>query len=665
MIFQPRFNWNLFIPIMLGAAAASVLSLNVIRLSSEAQESGQAKFPGIFISDTKGLWQLPSDKIGDGTQYGFVICHGGYLGSPLIPNDKSIVDQYLSLCNDHIKRGVGNIPIIDVPANYSAKAGYPAYKAEINGRTYFLCRGFLNSTNWCSYSGEQQALKIVSKLKKNESIDEEVEAMREGHQNGRKMLGESSIQEKPRRKELVMKQDKGIEEESDTKNAINFEAINDEISYRKQEPRFEARRIERNEVQEQPRVENDYREAPQRSDAVEIAQELAKLLGSEKNNSKTVEITKKELNALNDGSINLDELINSRQITSLASARNSESLMALKKIPLNGGSEDGGSVKVISPQIKTIDSVSAIGGGSANVKTLAVTESEYKALQSGALKLEDIIQRQQQAPLPSSAQSNGQTLAVTQSEFEAIQSGRIKIEDLLNRQTAPQASPAGGPQTLAITQSEFQAIQAGTLRLEDVMNRQNLPTVSNPSMAPDKRTVAITESEMAAIQSGSATLEQILQSRPEIPVAQNPTPPIMETNPNFAQPQLMQGQPQPPLAALPNPTDELYRANPQMEAFNGGNPAQQFMTQLTPGQTFVNGAPPINAPTRNGPQPLNLTYVDDTSTPYEQSPYPLQWSGYYLNNYYNMSPPLSYATTAIYGTHSNTIYWPGMAVPMR
>ena len=125
---------------------------------------------GIFIADEENRWHIPGTDKASEEKLGYVICEGGYLGSPLIPNEEKIVDEFLQNCASPLKKGPSKLPIIDVEANHTKSAGYKAYSIPLRGRTYHLCHGFLNSSNWCSFSAEKQAMDFVSKIRRGDNI---------------------------------------------------------------------------------------------------------------------------------------------------------------------------------------------------------------------------------------------------------------------------------------------------------------------------------------------------------------------------------------------------------------------------------------------------------------------------------------------------------------
>jgi hypothetical protein len=117
---------------------ALLLGISSLRLSSEVLVQ-----PAVVVIDTSNNWR-----------------HA--IGSPLITNQKTVVDTFIGNCE--LTPPPGALPIVDVPENHSANyAGYPAYVANFasSGRSYFVCDGFLNSTSWCSFNAHREALKLL------------------------------------------------------------------------------------------------------------------------------------------------------------------------------------------------------------------------------------------------------------------------------------------------------------------------------------------------------------------------------------------------------------------------------------------------------------------------------------------------------------------------
>ena len=147
-------------------------------------------YPGIFVMDTKSKWKIEVRDDSPDEKFGYVVCNGGYLGSPLIANEKKIVDRYLAKCaSGHREAAYTKLPIIDLPSNYDeTKVQNLAYKAEINGRNYYLCKGYLNSTNWCSAEGESKAQDLLNRLEGGQDISPDIQEMTASHQKGRDLV---------------------------------------------------------------------------------------------------------------------------------------------------------------------------------------------------------------------------------------------------------------------------------------------------------------------------------------------------------------------------------------------------------------------------------------------------------------------------------------------
>jgi hypothetical protein len=124
---------------------ASVLIICNLLLQAPSQQArsvaNQSAFPGIFISDTQKKWNTVQQKNDSKHQFGYVICNGGYLGSPLIPNRKAVVDKFLSHCATGKRIGPGLLPVIesgDSHSEQSLQKGYSAYKFALNGQDFYV-----------------------------------------------------------------------------------------------------------------------------------------------------------------------------------------------------------------------------------------------------------------------------------------------------------------------------------------------------------------------------------------------------------------------------------------------------------------------------------------------------------------------------------------------
>ncbi len=147
-------------------------------------------YPGIFVMDTKNKWKIEVREDSPDEKFGYVVCNGGYLGSPLIANEKKIVDRYLAKCaSGRRQEPYTKLPIIDLSSNYDeTKVQNLAYKAEINGRNYYLCKGYLNSTNWCSAEAENKAQDLLNRLESGQDISPDIQEMTASHQRGRDLV---------------------------------------------------------------------------------------------------------------------------------------------------------------------------------------------------------------------------------------------------------------------------------------------------------------------------------------------------------------------------------------------------------------------------------------------------------------------------------------------
>ena len=786
-------------PFYSGFLGTTLSLLTLIGFNSFTLQTAKAdiRHSGVFIADTENRWGLISSQDENNeTEFGYVVCHGGYLGSPLIQNDKKIVDKYLQACRSNQRNGLSLLPIIDTEGNYDPEStNYKAYKAVVNERTYFLCNGFLNSTNWCSFDAEKKAMQLKNKLQKGQSIKAEAEAMK-GFPFGKganvassSVRKDKSIASKKWEEDVV--DDEYPEEEPEEKesnlakqphqnNRSRIIAKQTQGSIDEDDEYYQAR-VPASKAKTQQRFEDDYEDYEETPVKV-----------------KKIKITTND--SLNQG-LALDA---AREIAQLRGGSINSS--GIKVIPLTpggsgslGGNFGGAQViKISADDLQALqtgrmslnDLTSSGGVGSASISTVPINPQLISDLQSKKISLEDFINSNQaqlssvnaapiaNAPvlmggLTSGATTSGiRTIAITPQELGALQNGSLNLQQLTSRGNFNATIPGAGLQslsgeaiqrkTIAVTPQEMEAIRNGSLSVEQIANRPDMnaaQAMNYPAPeAPQRKTIAVTPQEMEAIRNGSLSVEQIA-NRPDMNAAQasaamplNGTghnlPPVLAGNNQNSQDASSLSLPVMPNSGALNPSLNSYSSanqeaitstnnsqtapsqwmnpavpgqnkmppqfmNGQVPPQNGFDPnAQNMANQFVPGQNqmppqFMNGQVPpqngfdlnamydpsmagaaynpnltgvdaiynnpqvvnsipympMNAPT-SAPQPLQLVYQDNSFLPYEQSPYPLAWTGYYLNNYYNNMPPLTYATTAIYGTHTNTIYWPGMMPPV-
>jgi hypothetical protein len=522
-----------------------VLTL-VFSASHYAQPSGSAApYPGVFISDTEQRWNTTHQKSDSKHQFGYVICDGGYIGSPLIPNRKSVVDKFLGHCASGQKVGPGLLPIINAPEEVSQQ-GYKAYQFTLGRQSYNLCRGYLNSTSLCSASSDREALTIAQNIK-------------------RKIHQESSVQnpEGP----LPLRKLAPAEEAASELANINGNSL---------------QKI--------------------RLDAIPLSQA---------NSSKqAVQVTAEEMEALKSGKISLADLTKGKQVINLN----------------NSHSASAASSEVVP------NAAPSMSGPSTQKKGLQITASEAEDLKNGRVTLEQLMSNRQlidlvnQAPQPS--QVDSQILNILN---QAPQMAQLPAQQ--------PAQPVMSGNALSLNATPLQAIPlspqaAGALLGGAQISGASMPQAIQPHAMP---------SPFAANGFAGSPEQAFAQMN-----GQMSSPGL---NPaNFAG-----------IGAMPSMDQSAMNGTGMM-------PPQMLGQMPMQGQDFQPfAADPQMGMQINGPQPEflpehgQLNYMDYLQQPTEQgtSVQPLAWSGYYFNQRY-FGPPVTFTTNAIYGTHSNTIYWPGM-----
>lgn len=703
---------------------------NKLQSKLQNKEHEEHFFPGIYISDTENRWHVSDYKHEEGEQFGYVICKGGYIGSPLIPNDKATVDKFLDYCKTNKKVGPGNLPIIDVASNHQpSETSYKAYTVPLGGQKLFLCRGYLNSTENCSYEGDKQVGNMMSRIKKGLPLDSQfiVERRQEGRQdsqesfstyaslNSSQNLPEQSVSQT--RAEVLPLEAKPLVKKPLQPIQSNFQVDSSKLALTEEIAREISRTLT---------PENSSNTTKIKLEAIPLS-----ALAADKNNnlaSQALQITPEEFEALKAGRITLSDLTERSANNSLPSSNT----------PTNSTSR----------------------------KAIQITPSELEALQNGRISLEQLASGKQLMDVNSSGQpvlaqsvltqqpeNLKKGLQVTASEAEDLKAGRVSIEQLLSNRSLVDLNSPGNPPSLqpSIASSLPPGIPAG------------LPPVLNGMSTAGAKVLPLSPETLAALQNGSININQVIQgasqqslnpgnpviigNNPNLLQMQQPMPPgyltqqlppeisqqISQQAPQQIPQQILQQEQQQaiqlsnmqtlapsqfPLAANQVPgnyapnypqaqqfTPQQFLAQPtQMQApeqlmqasnlQNYGSPQTnpQFMNGMPQGMPFeqnqmmngMNSYPQTYAPEGNsqvayqggydqnnglqinGPQGAipdygNVSYQDYYEQPTQNgvSYAPLAWSGYYFNQRY-YGPPMTYATNAIYGTHSNTVYWPGM-----
>ena len=119
-----------------------------------------ATLPGAVSIDGANRWGHNGKFSNPKARGAYIVCEG-YIGSPLITDEEFVINSYINNCE--LTPPPNSLKIIDTPENHSMEyAGYPAYpvNSAITDQVYFVCDGFLSSTNWCSLEAHKKAQKI-------------------------------------------------------------------------------------------------------------------------------------------------------------------------------------------------------------------------------------------------------------------------------------------------------------------------------------------------------------------------------------------------------------------------------------------------------------------------------------------------------------------------
>ncbi len=545
-----------FLAFGLALFSLSSLGLFVTKTNSEPA----SKFPGIFITDTSNRWHIPGASSAPDEQLGYVICDGGYLGSPIIPNEKKIVDQFLAACSTRQRVGPGKLPIINVAANNKKSSGYPAYTAKFNGQTYHLCHGFLNSSNWCSYEAEKKAIDLVTQIRRGENVQ--------------------------------------IAQSEAVPPAIN-EYEREALGGRPYPVSGSA-----------PMVDEIARE---------VAQTVQPRLQSELESRKAIQITKDEYDALQRGETSLDKLTSDRPILSL-----------------NGEGEPRG-----------------------------VLQAQPHALEK--VKLET-------TPL----QPQSKAITITESQLAALKNGQISINDILAGQVTPNVMPSAIASALNNPAVKVVPLNGTPEAALSALPPEVAQVVAQVKPLPLNGPVQTTAAVPQVVNLASANLQLGAQLIPLTPGSQGPS--ISPEQISQIAAQMSAGQaPQPQMVALPQaqamPMQMPHASPPQIVSVSPGAQGPsvspeliaQIVAQVQAMQMQGQQMPAMTA------QPMQMQQMPMQAVPMQVQPMPLQMASYanqpYAPNpgymmpqqpaYYGYGVPATQATTSIYGTHSNTMYWPG------
>jgi len=552
-------------PFYSGFLGTTLSLLTLIGFNSFTLQTAKAdiRHSGVFIADTENRWGLISSQDENNeTEFGYVVCHGGYLGSPLIQNDKKIVDKYLQACRSNQRNGLSLLPIIDTEGNYDPEStNYKAYKAVVNERTYFLCNGFLNSTNWCSFDAEKKAMQLKNKLQKGQSIEAEAEAMK-GFPFGKganvassSVRKDKSIASKKWEEDVV--DDEYPEEEPEEKesnlakqphqnNRSRIIAKQTQGSIDEDDEYYQAR-VPASKAKTQQRFEDDYEDD-------EYYDEEVKVTANSKNTKQTKQAEDDEYyqarvpaskaktqQRFEDDYEDYEETpvkVKKIKITTSDSLNQGLALDAAREIAqLRGGSINSSGIKVIP---LTPGGSGSLGGNFGGAQVIKISADDLQALQTGRMSLNDLTSS---GGVGSASIS---TVPINPQLISDLQSKKISLEDFINSNQAQLSSVNAAPianapvlmggltsgattsgiRTIAITPQELGALQNGSLNLQQLTSRGNfnatIPGAGLQSLSGEaiqRKTIAVTPQEMEAIRNGSLSVEQIA-NRPDMNAAQ-------------------------------------------------------------------------------------------------------------------------------------------------
>ena len=418
-------------------------------------------YPGIFVMDTKSKWKIEVRDDSPDEKFGYVVCNGGYLGSPLIANEKKIVDRYLAKCaSGHREAAYTKLPIIDLPSNYDeTKVQNLAYKAEINGRNYYLCKGYLNSTNWCSAEGESKAQDLLNRLEGGQDISPDIQEMTASHQKGRDLVIQRNNQaqnlpinnlQTPSLNSLASK--KAIKITQEELNALKTGEIQlqDLVSEREVVNLNNINLGNNNQAQNLP-INNLQ---------IPSLNSLA--------SKKAIKITQEELNALKTGEIQLQDLVSEREVVNLNNinlgnnnqAQNINEMPALKIQPVQ--------VLPVEPRVQAqrVQPNYAQSQSVQSMPSIQITQNDYTALQNGSLSAQQLVQNYLPSQVPQMQQ-----MPQMQNYAPPVQVQAIQPTNYYAQSQPIQLMPLAGEQvqTIQITQNDYNALQNGSLSAQQLV----------------------------------------------------------------------------------------------------------------------------------------------------------------------------------------------------
>ncbi len=468
-------------------------------LNSSPAQSAEI-YPGVFVMDTKSKWKIEIRDDSPDERFGYVVCNGGYLGSPLIANEKKIVDRYLAKCTTGKRlEAYAKLPIIDLSSNYDeTKIKYLAYKAEINGRNYYLCKGYLNSTNWCSAESQEKSQDLLTRLEDGEDISQDIQDMASSHQRGRNLVSHRNARSSPNSASINNNSQSPSLNSLITKKAIKItqeelEALKtgeikleDLLSERENVDLTNVNVANENEI-----AQNDYEvtnrpvQKMQRTSKRQIRNIL--LPEEEENNSYANNSYSQNTNAEAESESNYNILTDSTPVK----------VQVLPPIQRQIQQQE------VAPQIQTqaqpIQQIQPSGN------------FNIQQLQPQAISVQPNYATAQQ-PLPLNTEEV-QTIPISQNDYMALQNGSLSPQQLVQnylpaQQPMPQMQPSANFNT---QQPMYQA-----------------PVQSMPLNNEEVQTIPISQNDYMALQNGSLSPQQLVQNY--LP-AQQPMPQMQQASP--------------------------------------------------------------------------------------------------------------------------------------
>ncbi|HEY9886068.1 MAG TPA: hypothetical protein V6C96_02285 [Vampirovibrionales bacterium] len=596
--------------------------------------STETNYTGVFIADTEGYWFKREDN--SARMFGYVICDGGYLGSPLISNSKETVDKYLDKCPSGKREHRGLLPIIE--DNSQSKTLYPAYKFELNGREYNLCKGYLTSSKNCTVNSFNKAeAKLAQTLSKHSGIKAK------NLQAEKQVIRSSEPQEIKETSSLNSPQQKPIlrtENETSNSEAFNSDIFNQKL--------FD----ETLSVDSTNRLDNSL------SSSSYSSQQLSTINHS---------IKESAANALTERCFEESQLegcFTERQLSQKPVSKEYEELVATQNEQLE------------QPHIKEmpVEQVATVENIAEDFRTQTSQLPNTKPLQARRIDKAELQQ----------LEGKGQLLKLSPAEYQALKEGKVSLHQLLEAQ-APTSGKAVMPERNLRRQNietqQIQIKQVHTIapdalinnnpevaRIVEQLQSEELNNTSASSaqlnviplnkiqyqkqaLKPqnNKKVLQLTAAELQALKAGQLDVKALINQRGLQDYEQ--TMALMRQQEEEAHQRKM---------ATYDALDYLYSrpVKPSLDAkqdefLSYSNIIEQEESKKV--KVVENPKKVISKSTSNKilvtSQPRGISGHDFNSSQNTNS--------LIREQSLPQGPPITQATYTIYGTHSNTQYWPG------